>query len=226
MALRKAVMDCAALVAVGCLVVLVALRVRAEFAPGNASAGSPAEAAFVTEWRALTRPGHIRGNPNAQAVLITFIDFECPACRTFALGAERAIRRKYGGEVSFVVRHLPLPYHRLAFPAAKAAECAAAQGRFHEIYDLFFEKQDSLGLKAFSSFAHESGVADLEAFDRCMATDSADARIRADIAAARSAGARGTPTVIVNGLRLAQPPDSAELDRLLRSVLRDGAGTS
>lgn len=170
--------------------------------------------------------GHQWGDSAAPVTVVTFMDFECPACRDFALGTERIVRTKYPDELRIVIRHLPLAYHRFAFHAAKAAECAAEQGRFHEMYDVLFAKQDSLGLKSMESFARESTVSNITAFEQCMSSNRVEARIHSDIEAAESAGARGTPTIILNGLRLAQPPQPGELERLVDEVLEHNAVSS
>ena len=163
MTIRDRIMDIAALVVVCCLVVLV---VRS-FGTGDRASADDRSATAPTEiddWLTLVDGGHQSGNPSAPVTIITFVDFECPACQAFALGAERTVRKRYPQSVRWVVRQFPLEYHRLAYHAAKAAECAAKQHRFHNMYDLLFEKQDSLGVKSFTSFASESGVADTALF--------------------------------------------------------------
>jgi hypothetical protein len=44
--------------------------------------------------------------------------------------------------VKFVVRDYPLPFHANARPAADAANCANAQGKFWEYHDKLFASQD------------------------------------------------------------------------------------
>lgn len=46
--------------------------------------------------------------------------------------------------------------------------------------------------------------------------------IARDIQAAARAGGQGTPTILVNGMRLAGAPDSAKFDRLIRDALDAG----
>lgn len=87
------------------------------------------------------------------------------------------------------------------------------------MYELLFEKQDSLALKTWRSYADEAGVQDLDAFDLCMESHTVDARIEADRAAAHVAGALGTPTVLVNGLRLGGVPSRKDLDDAISTAL-------
>lgn len=48
-------------------------------------------------------------------------------------------------DIAFYLVHLPLPGHRFARPAARASECAHAEGRFAEMVDAIYDSQDSLG---------------------------------------------------------------------------------
>ena len=209
---RNVLMDLAAILAVACLAVLVFRGCGGR--PGGVRALEVAEP--VQDWDALLDGGHHRGDSAAPVTIVTFVDFECPACREFALGAEQDIRAKYSSsDLRVVIRHMPLSYHRLAFHAAKASECAGEQARFQEFYHLLFRKQDSLGLKSFGSFAVESGVSDIVAFNRCTTSTRVDSRILADMEAADLAGAKGTPTIVVNGLRLARVPQTVELERMI-----------
>jgi protein-disulfide isomerase len=49
-----------------------------------------------------------------------------------------------GSDVRLVFKHFPLSMHAHARPAAIAADCAHAQGRFWEFHDLVFAGQATL----------------------------------------------------------------------------------
>jgi protein-disulfide isomerase len=151
---------------------------------------------------------------------LEFADFECPVCQSFANGALRAIRAQYPDKVAVIFRQWPLSYHRLAYPTARAAECAGAQERFEAFHDLVYSKQDSLGLKSYGQFAKDAGVPDLAAFETCNSSAAPIPSIEADIAAAKAVGGRGTPTILVNGLMLAGLPDSAKLEGYVQAAIR------
>ena len=171
-------MDVAALMAVACLIVLVFQEIRGP-SEGDRASAVPEP---VQDWSGLLDGGHHWGDATAPVTMVIFVDFECPACRHFALDIEQVIRAKYSlRDLRVVIRHKPLSYHRLAFHAAKASECAAEQGRFEEMYQLLFRKQDSLGLKSFGGFAAESGVPDIVAFESCTTSKRVEARILADV---------------------------------------------
>jgi protein-disulfide isomerase len=109
------------------------------------------------------------------------------------------VRKKFGADVAFTFVHFPIPGHRFAIPAARAAECAEAQGRFSEMRTLLFAKQDSLGLKSWDAFAEEAKVPDEEQFSKCVASAAPLPRVDAGVAIGEKLRISGTPTMIING---------------------------
>jgi protein-disulfide isomerase len=112
---------------------------------------------------------------------------------------------------------------RIAFLAsqpARAADCAATQGVFQPFHRLLFERRDSIGVTSFERYASDAGVHNLAEFSKCAAKTGEDANIEASIAEARRIGGKGTPTVVVNGLRLHGTPDSSRLAQAIERALR------
>jgi protein-disulfide isomerase len=66
-------------------------------------------------------------------------------------------------------------------------------------------------------------VRDLAAFRACASSVERVAAVDADVMLAKAAGGRGTPTIIVNGLRTGKPPDSTRLAALIQAELRRGS---
>ena len=207
--------------AVLCAIISTGLMVRREFAGSDVGGIPRHESRQVDDWKKYASTGHVIGVPGAPVTITEFADFECPACAQFEKTLA-TVRGEFGDTVALVFRHWPLPYHHLAYSSARASECASAQGRFAEMHDLLFAKQDSLGLKSFGSYAQEAGVADSVAFRNCIGTSTASPAIERDEAAVKALGATGTPTVMVNGLLLGAIPDEAGLRVLVRSALKRG----
>ncbi|MBA2291608.1 MAG: thioredoxin domain-containing protein [Gemmatimonadales bacterium] len=174
----------------------------------------------VPNWDELAAGGHRMGPPNARFVIVEFADFQCPACRQFTLKTVASLRKHYPDDVAVVYRHWPLPYHPFAHAAARASECAAAQGRFERMHDRMFILQDSIGLKPFVEFASEAGVPDTLQFVSCIEESDSSAAL-ADARAAVALGGRGTPTVLVNGNLLEGVPDSAGLHAVFLSHMKE-----
>jgi protein-disulfide isomerase len=208
-----------AAVAVSCLTVMTVILVKREFAGTPTYAAAAASVPMpnlaaeppvpVADWRSVSSVGHRIGPADAPVTIVEFSDFECPFCARFAQQTFPALQRRFQGQVALLYRHWPLSNHRYAYPAARAAECAAAQGRFQAMHDLLFEQREQLGTKTFGVFAREAGVADPVAFDACFDAPGPVPAIERDIAEARRIGGRGTPTLVVNGM-LMRPPYSEE----------------
>jgi protein-disulfide isomerase len=144
-----------------------------------------------------TAGASVVGSPSAPLRVVVFTDFEC----TFCLEAEHTLaelRRKYGDRLALYYMNYPLPNHLYARPAAAAALCAAAQGKYSEYHDYLFAHQESLGHADFAAWAGAAGL-DRAAFEACRASGDADHRVDQDIREGIAAGVAATPTFLVNG---------------------------
>ena len=109
--------------------------------------------------------------------------------------------------------------HRFAEPAARVSECAGDQGRFEAMYDLLFEQQYRFGLKPWSEFASEAGVADSAAFEACIKRTEPIPLVTEGKALGSQLDVHGTPTVVINGWKLGRPPTLEELDHMVKAIL-------
>src|ERR671912_730200 len=151
---------------------------------------------------------HARGPMDAPVTLVKYGDYECPYCGE-AHPVLKELQERVGEQVRFVFRHFPLDtVHPRARRAAQAAEAAASQGRFWEMHDLLYERQDELGEEDLMRYAAELGL-DLGQFE--------EDRLGGD-----RAGVRGTPTFFVNGTRYT---GTIDLDGLL-AVVEEAASSS
>lgn len=134
---------------------------------------------------------------------------ECPFWRQSHLALAEA-KEVFTDSVAHIVVHYPLDFHRFGVPAARAVECAGVQDRFSNYLDLALEKQDSLGLKTWASYAVESGVPDTLRFNECNASKSVPSCVALGLEMGNRIGVRMTPTVLVNGWLLSIPPRNVE----------------
>jgi len=207
-----------ALVAI-CTVVATATIVRREFFQRFTPPRPNAPPERVANWASLSAAGHRIGPDNAPLTIVVFSDFECPACRLFATKSFIELEQKYPGKLSLVYRHWPLDMHRFAYPAARASECAAQQGRFRAFHDVVFANQKLLGLKTFAEMANESGVSDAKKFAACAGETTPVPAIEADIAEVVKLGGQGTPTVVIDGWLLKSGAAPAMIDSIVASLL-------
>jgi Na+/H+ antiporter NhaA len=165
---------------------------------------------------------HILGTADAPLTLVEYGDFECPFCGK-ATGVVRELRQRFGEDLRYVFRHLPLTdVHEHAELSARAAEAAGAQGRFWEMHDLLFRHQDGLAFEDLIGYAGELGL-DVEDFVRDVEEDRHADRVREDVMSAEASGARGTPTFFVGDDRHIGPYDTETLAAELEaSRIRSG----
>lgn len=163
-----------------------------------------------------------RGSSNAQIVIQSFSDFQCPFCSRVLPTVEQ-IMQQYGNQVRFVWRNYPLPFHTDAHLAAEAAQEVYAQrgdAGFWAYHDLLFANQRALGRAELETYAQQMGGVDMTRFRSALDSRTHQAAVDADIQAVAASGARiGTPSFFING-RLVQgaqpfPAFQAAIDREL-----------
>jgi protein-disulfide isomerase len=168
---------------------------------------------------------HVRGQADATVTLIEYGDFECSYCG-LAESNIRELLAAEGDDLRFVFRHLPLSdVHPNAQLAAEAAEAAAEQGAFWDMYDLLLAHQDELTPRDIRGYAKELGL-DLERFSEGLRQRRHAPRIAADVASADASGVTGTPSFFVNGRRHQGVYDVDTLKSAVRSArVRASAGS-
>jgi protein-disulfide isomerase len=143
-----------------------------------------------------------QGSPDAKVKIVEFADFQCPYCKKWNDTTAPALKEKYGDKIVIYFRHYPLTsIHPQAMDGAVAAECAAEQNKFWEMHDGLFETQDAINLHNSQALAGKLGL-DMTKFNSCMANNPGQANINADVLDGVSYGVAGTPTFLINGVRL------------------------
>jgi protein-disulfide isomerase len=208
------------------LMVLSALTVTGLLARRELGSPGASPSGFVVQsepaWREYAAVGHRIGPANAPVTITEFGDFECPACRHFDEQL-RTVRLRHPGEIALVYRHFPVRTHRFAVAAARASECADAQGRFEAMHDTLFANPDSLGVVPWTWYAERAGVPDTAAFAVCARASGQLVNLAADTMAARKLKLRGTPTVLVNDLRFTGSPPLDSIEAIVARA-RKAAG--
>lgn len=116
----------------------------------------------------------------------------------------KQMHEEFGDQLQITFREFPLvPTHQHALAAASAAEAAGVQGKFWEMHDLLYEKQNDWKKEfdvrpVFESYAKQIGL-DLERYKQDLGGDFVAQRIFADGKRGHSMGVKGTPTVFMNG---------------------------
>lgn len=118
-------------------------------------------------YKALIREDDpVRGDVDAELVIMEFADFECAYCADMYDDLAR-ILADYEGEVKLVWKDFPNPVHLEARRAALAARCADGQGSFWEYHDYLFANQGALSRELYNQIALELEL-DLVEFNSCL----------------------------------------------------------
>ena len=141
-----------------------------------------------------------KGGKEPLVTIIEFSEFQCPFC-TRVLPTLDTLLKDYGDKVQIVFKHNPLPFHKDAEPAARAAFAAGQQGKFWEMHDKLFANQKALKADNLTAYAQELGL-DMAKFKSDMESEAAKKQIADDQKVANTFGARGTPNFFINGRKL------------------------
>jgi formate-nitrite transporter family protein len=149
----------------------------------------------------ITAADHVLGPGDAPVTVLEYGDYECPFCR----GAARDLHRMldlYPGSIRFVFRNFPIPQlHPHAEQAAEAAEAAAAQGRFWEMYELLLRPSSGLDQDSLVGYARDLGL-DLDRFGQEVTGGAYAAKIEQDVREGFRNGVNATPKFYVDGRRI------------------------
>jgi protein-disulfide isomerase len=149
----------------------------------------------------VTVDDHVRGPADAPVTILEYGDYECPYCR----GAFRDVHLlldRYPDTVRFVFRNFPIEQiHPHAEQAAEAAEAAAAQGKFWQMYELLLQPYAELDTNSLAGYAEAIGL-DVAKFRADLASRAYSARINHDVQEGIQNGVNATPKFYVNGQRI------------------------
>lgn len=171
----------------------------------------PVDLGEITDARELLSraQGFSVGSEDAPVTILVFSDFQCPACKHWALNVERPLKADLveSGQARLVYYDYPLAGHPHAFVVARAARCAADQERFWEYHDVAFANQEAWSFSASTpidelvQYAQTVGL-DVTQFRQCLESDAHAETVTANQMLGDQLGVRGTPTVFVNNRQL------------------------
>jgi protein-disulfide isomerase len=152
------------------------------------------------------------GNRDALVTIVAFEDIQCPFCARTAPTLKK-LESEYGPDKLRVVwKHVPLPFHPNARPAAEAAEGVRELGgndAFWKFLADAFADQKALGADSYAKWAADAGI-DATAFAKGAQSGAWGAKVTRDQEIAQKLGVDGTPAFLINGAWVtgAQPYDA------------------
>src|SRR5688572_18354511 len=146
------------------------------------------------------------GPADAPVNVVVFTDYQCPYC-TRADVTLGELRERLPTDIRLVWKHLPLPFHDQARPAARLAEAVRRKGgdqAFFQVSRELFEHSPKLDLGVFVALGKAHGLDEASVKLAVSGDDRAlEERIARDLELADDVQAAGTPHVFINGKRLA-----------------------
>lgn len=215
----------------------VLLLNRSDDTGDNGNTGTPAT--IPAELKAGPDSNTLTEAADGKVTVVEFLDFQCPACAAYYANVTKQLEADYAGKITFVTRNFPLSMHPLARQAAQAAEAAAMQGKYREMYHQLYDNYEKWAVapggqevsddaaratEFFDTFATAIGL-DLDRFHTDMASAAVKERIDADVAAGEKLGVSSTPTIFVNGARFEPQGDTfGDVDEQLRAKIDEAPG--
>jgi protein-disulfide isomerase len=169
------------------------------------------------------------GDPNAQVTVQVWEDFLCPHCQNWTAQVKPQLVEQYidTGLARLEFRNMPLPgFQPGSGMGAQASQCAADQGKFWPFHDALFDAGRTRGQTGFTynalvEMATRVGL-DTADFQECMSSQRHASTLGAIAQEANELQVNSTPTMFINGKRIADPFNfsliQAEIDALLASA--------
>jgi len=154
------------------------------------------------------------GAPGADVVLVEFSDFECPYCKEEAKMIRENLTKTYPKNVRLYFKTFPLEsLHPWAKAAAIASRCVFGQkpAAFWDFHDWVFENQAAIIPENFKdkfiAWAGTQKDLDAKALGQCLDTKATAAEVDKEIQEGRNLAVDRTPTIFINGRRIASTID-------------------
>jgi protein-disulfide isomerase len=140
----------------------------------------------------------LRGNVNAEIVLVEFSDYQCSFCAAFH-NTPKSIVATSNGKVAWAWKHFPLGFHPEAMPAAIAGECVNKLGgpeKFWSFSDTMMVNQSKLSTAFYQSEVAKLGL-NTSAFNTCLADPKMKTNVETEQNEGATLGVNGTPNTLV-----------------------------
>ncbi|MGH7373572.1 MAG: DsbA family protein [Candidatus Rokuibacteriota bacterium] len=164
-------------------------------------------------------PAMTRGPAAAPVTIFEWSDYQCPYCKR-AQEVLARLQAEFPETVKIAFKDFPLRSHDRALPAALAARCAGAQGRYWEYHDLLFVAQPDFSRDELLGYARRLGL-DAPPFTECLDSARFQDAVLTDQREGRDAGVRATPTFFVNGRKIEGALPIEVFREAIEQALRD-----
>lgn len=210
----------------GSIVVLVLISIAAIVLFAKSHNLNPTQATSSAQAPAVSAQDWTQGPKDAKVTLIEYGDFQCPACGAYHPMVQQVLSN-YGDKILFVFRNFPLPQHQDAWISAQAAEAAGLQGKYWDMNNLLYEKQNDWtsllpgdARNKIEEYAQSLNL-DMSKFGQDIDSAQVKNKIQSDLDGGTRAQIGHTPTFFINGTQIVNPANydefKSDLDKALAS---------
>src|SRR3989338_236147 len=167
---------------------------------------------------------YMTGTKDAKVNVVEFGDYQCPACAYASpIVQQLVVAYKGNPNVNFVFRNFPLPQHSNAMISAEAAEAARVQGKFLEMSEMLYDRQNEWSgnpkaLDVFVKYAQELKL-DIKDFEDSVNQQKFKDLIIKDRSDGQAIGVNSTPSFFINGEKLVGIPSFEEFKKKIDEKL-------
>jgi protein-disulfide isomerase len=158
------------------------------------------------------------GTAGAPVAIVLFSDMQCPFCKGEAEMIRKNLIQNYPTQVRLYFKDYPLEgLHPWAKAAAMAGRCVFQQNpdAFWEYFDWAYAHQDAITPANLRDqvlgWAKDAKDVDALKLGACMEGNATQAEVEKEIAEALALDVSGTPTMFINGRRIGQTIEWANL---------------
>ncbi len=207
------------------VIIIAAVWSMVKVVANNAPVGEKGIQKLSVEDMKILPGDWVKGDINSNIVLIEYSDLQCPACGAY-YPFMKQLTTEFGDKIAFVYRHFPLKQlHKHAEAAARAAEAAGKQGKFWEMHDILFERQQmwsaKLTVKAtFSEYAKELGL-DVDKFEKDADSLEIRGKVENNFLSGERNKVNSTPSFFLNGTKLQNPRGYEEFKEVINNAIKE-----
>jgi protein-disulfide isomerase len=162
------------------------------------------------------------GTAGAPVAIVVFSDLQCPHCKGEAEMLRKNLVQTYPTQVRMYFKDFPLEsLHPWAKAAAAAGRCVFQQNNdaFWDYHDWAFAHQESLTPENLKDqvlgWAKEVKNVDALKLGACIDNKATVAEVEAEVKQGQDLAITGTPTMFINGRRIAQTIDWPNLKNII-----------
>jgi len=168
--------------------------------------------------------GPSKGPEKSPVTIVEFSDLQCPHCKEAQPVVDKLLADEPGAR--FVFQQYPLPIHNWAEKAASYADCVGRTSKdaFFKFVQGTYDEQanitESNAEERLTAMADKSGVKGSE-IAACASKPETRTRVEKSVQLGQAVGVTGTPTLFVNGRRIANV--SGTPYEVLKGIVEFGA---